>query len=221
MSALARRQVLQGGAAMAVAALGVSGSPKAAFASVSSDLARLIKDHRVAYRAFCKAIDREQEMEAAYYKAKNHDTIIVPCLLGGGASLSQGYEFCQEHITGAYENQRDRLTPLSRVAPELAEQVRAVMDAKEAENAILVDRVFAEEEARQEAFGLAGAKRDLEATGEAEEDAAIAVCAYRCQTLEEARLKAAYLAEAPGLGDGLQPDHVKALLASFRQAVAS
>ena len=30
------------------------------------------------------------------------------------------------------------------VAPELAEQVRAVMDAKEAENMVLLDRMFAE-----------------------------------------------------------------------------
>jgi hypothetical protein len=156
------------------------------------------------------------------YKAENHDMIVVPCLLGGGFSLEYGHEFCQEHITGAYENQRERLRPLSRVAPDLAEQVRAGMDAKQAENIALMDRVFAEEEARQEAFGLAAAQRDLEATGDAEEKAAIAVCAYRCLTLEEARLKAAYLTTAPGLkSDGLQPEHVKALLASFRQAVAS
>jgi hypothetical protein len=87
-----------------------------------------------------------------------------------------------------YLNQRDRLKPLSRVAPDLAEQVRAVMDANEAENMALLDRMFAE--ARQEAFGLAAAERDYEATNDAEEEAAIAVCAYRCRTPEEAQIKA-------------------------------
>ena len=202
-------------AAIGAAALAIPAACLPGRAAVSSDLARLIKDHRVSYRAFSKAIDREQKMEAAY-KAAQDNTIVVPCLLGGGMNLSNGYEACQEHTAGAYENQRDRLEQLSRVAPELADQVRAVMDAKEAENAVLVDRVFAEEEARQEAFGLAGAKRDLEATNNAERETAIAVCAYQCQMLEEARVKAAYLAEAPGLSDGLQPEHIEALLQSFR-----
>jgi hypothetical protein len=123
-----RRQLLGSGAA-AIALVGTA--VPAAFASASSDLARLIEDHRVAYRAFCNAIDREQKTEAAD-------------------------------------------------------------------------------------FGLAGAKRDLKATSEAEEEATIAVCAYQCRALEEARLKAAYLAEAPGLSDGLQPEHIEALLQSFR-----
>lgn len=132
-------------AAIGAAALAIPAACLPGRASVSSDLPRLIKDHRAAYRAFCKAIDREQEMEAAF-EGREH-----------------------EDIADAY----------------------------------------------------AGAKRDLEATGEAEWEAAIAVCAYQCQTLEEARLKAAYLATAPGLKDGLQPEHIEALLASFGQAVAS
>jgi hypothetical protein len=51
-------------------------------------------------------------------------------------------------------------------------------------------------------------------TEEAEHEAAIAVCAYRCRTLEETRIKAKYLASAPGLKD-LWEDHVEALLESF------
>jgi len=164
--------------AAAPAAITLAGATAAA---ASSDLARLLEDHRVAYRAFCDAIDREQEMSSAHKDAYK-DTIIVPCLLGGGFSLAQGREFCEEHIAAAYFNQRDRLKQLSRVAPELAEQVRSVMDAKEVENTELMDRMFAEEDARQ-----------------------------------EARLKAEYLAEAPGLRDGLQEEQVKELLQSFSE----
>lgn len=206
-----RRAVLTGLAAAAVVGAAVPAE------AASSDLPRLIEDHRAAYRAFIEAIDLEQEVEAAY-EAAHGDTIIVPSLLGGGYGMSNGYDDCKKHIAAGDENQRERLKQLSRVAPELAEQVRAVMDAKEAENMVLVDRVFAEEEARQEAFGLAAAKRNYHATSDAERDAAIAICAYPCRTLEEARLKAEYLATAPGLNDELQPEHVEALLQSFRVA---
>jgi hypothetical protein len=83
----------------------------------------------------------------------------------------------------------------------------------------LLDRVFAAEEARKEAFGLASAESELEATNDAEQDALLAVCAFRCCTLEEARLKADYLAKAPGLAtDGLQDEHVMTLLQSFSAA---
>jgi hypothetical protein len=95
------------------------------------------------------------------------------------------------------------------------------MDAKEAENVILMDSVFAEEDARQEAFGFAAAKRDLEATNNAERETAIALCAYRCQTLGEARVKAEYVAANLADIDGLHHDQVKALLGSFADKAVS
>jgi hypothetical protein len=213
MKPITRRSVTTGLAAVVTAIPAVGTFSK----SASSDLTRLIKEHRVAYRAFCKAITREEKMNGAYKKAHTDKTTVL-CLLGGGYSLSSGYEFCQENIASAYRNQRDRLPQLTRVAPDLAEQFRSVMDAKEAENMDVLDRTFAEEEARKEAFGLARAERELEATGEAELEAAIAVCAYPCATLEQVRLKAEYLAKAPGLSDGLQEEQVEALLQSFSGA---
>ena len=48
----------------------------------------------------------------------------------------------------------------------------------------------------------------------AEKKAAIAVCAYRCRTLEETRIKSEYLLKAPGLYDQWD-DKEKALLQSF------
>jgi hypothetical protein len=165
----------------------------------ASELPALIKAHRAVYRTFCKAIDQLEKRKDAI------DGVVVPCLLGGGFSLRQGYEFCQEHLASAYKNQRDRLPQLSRVAPELAEQFRAVMDEKEAENMALLDDLYAE---------VAAVERNYEATSEAEEQAASAVCGYRCRTIEEAKLKAKYLAEAPGLRDGLTEEQVEALLQS-------
>src|SRR5215211_2158659 len=106
-----RRSVLQGCAALAVA--GVAGVP-AALGGTSRKLDQLIEEHCAAYKAFVAAIDREQELESAYEAQR--EEIIVPCLVGGGYSLSQGFDFCEEHIASAYAHQREQLRPLSRVA---------------------------------------------------------------------------------------------------------
>ena len=198
---------------------GIAAAPAMALPAVaaSMDLARLIENHRAAHAAFVDAINHQQAVESAYEDAYP-EPIIVPSLLGGGYSMSNGYEECKKHIAAGYENQRYGLNPLSRVSPDLAEQVRALMHAKEAENMVLVERVFAEEEARREAFGLVAANRKYAATDDAENDAAVAICAYPCRTIEEARLKADYLRTAPSLSDGLQSWHVEALIESLTAA---
>ncbi|MGI8724690.1 MAG: hypothetical protein ACR2J1_04910 [Methyloceanibacter sp.] len=182
----------------------------------SSELNQLIKAHRTAYRAFCRAIDREQKMEEDYKKVRDN-TILVPCFLTGDAfELQLGYEFCGERLEASYTRQRKQLENLTRVfPPDLVEQSLAVIDAKQKENFDVLDRMFAEEDARREAFGLAPAKRDWEATNDAEQEAALAICAYNCRSFEEAAVKARYLATAPGLRDGLLDEHVDALLQSF------
>ena len=212
-----RRSILAGMAGAAMLPTAAMAGTVAPAAAASPDLYRLIEDHRTAYRALEEAIDREQAFETAYDDVYS-DPVIVPSLLGGGLGMSNGHEVCKKQIAAGYETQRERLTQLARVAPDLAEQVRAVMDAKEAENMTLVDRVFAEEEARREAFGWAAAKRDSEAASDAEIAAAMAICAYPCGTIEEARIRAEYLATAPIFSDGLQPDQVEALLLSFAES---
>jgi hypothetical protein len=50
----------------------------------------------------------------------------------------------------------------------------------------------------------------------------MAACTYRCNTLEEARLKAEYLANPPGLlSDELQPEQIEALLELFSDKAAN
>jgi hypothetical protein len=60
---------------------------------------------------------------------------------------------------------------------------------KEAENMALLDRAFPEEEAREEAFGLAAMKREHRALNDAEDAAFIAICGYVRQSAEESRRK--------------------------------
>jgi hypothetical protein len=57
----------------------------------------------------------------------------------------------------------------------------------------LLDRIVAQEEAREEASGLAQAKRDCQEGMKADDDAFDAVCSYRCRSIEETRIKAQYL----------------------------
>lgn len=113
----------------------------------------------------------------------------MPCLLGGGFSLRIGRDFCEESFASEYERQRSSLKPLLRLLPELAEQLLSALAGKEAENEALMQSVFADEDARLEASGLAAAKRNLQATNDAERAGLAAICAYRCRTLEEARLR--------------------------------
>jgi hypothetical protein len=134
---------------------------------------------------------------------------------GGRCGMRNGLERSKEIIAGSYQHQRNALTPPSRIAPELAEHARAALDAKEIENMELVDRLFADEEARKETFGLAAASRVRGAASDAEDEALTALCTYPCETMVEARIKAEYLVSTVAFSDGLQEEHTEALILSF------
>jgi hypothetical protein len=200
----------------ALAALPIASMPAVAGVAGASPLRGLIDAHRVAFDAFCQATDRENELEEAYKEAFPPEEVpFVPSLLDAGScgcGMQNGLERSKEIIAGSYQHQRNALTPLSRIAPELAEQARSALDAKEAENMELVDRLFADEEARKETLGLAAAERAWAATNNAEDEALTALCAYPCETIAEARIKMEYLAST---SDELQSHHVEALVLSF------
>jgi hypothetical protein len=186
-----------------------------AVAAQSSELASLIEAHRTALAAFNEICGREDEMSDAYMEAQRRNEIIVPCLLGGGFSLSLGEERLRKHIQQRYEHQRANLKELARVDSAASEKLLAKLRDKEAENLALVDRALEEEEARKEAFGYAAVRREYDALNEAEEVTLTAVCAYVPRTAEEGRTKAAYLKHRHDRTDGLQPYHVEALLQSI------
>jgi hypothetical protein len=119
-----------------------------------------------------------------------------------------------------YESQRQRLDTLAHIAPDIAENARAAIDAKEAENMALIDKAFEEEEARKEAFGLAEVQRRWEATNDAETEAATALCSYQCKTIEEARIRAEYILQTPLIRDEGEGEYLTALLRSFIPAGA-
>jgi hypothetical protein len=197
-----RRKINRRKALAVVAAVPAAAVLGRAQAADIGELPQLIKKHRAAYRAFTKTIDRHEALRDRVVAGEP----IVPCLLGGGY-LKHGYEFCQEQILSAYTGQSDRLGPLSHVAPELADQARAVMAARQKETLELLDRMWEES-------GLPASDQEWEAASDAEDEAFSAVCSYRCRTPDEARLKAEYLLTTSTVKDNWD-DEAKALLQSF------
>lgn len=182
-------------------------------------IAELIEAHRRAHAAFERAIGDMERAEEAYAEA-HVDGFDVPSLLGGSCGSRNGLDGCKREIAAGYDNQRRGLLCLSRIAPDLAEQARAVLDAKEIENMALVDRVFAEEAERQERFGLAAAERARDEACDAEEAAALALCSQSCESHDEERLRAEYILSAGAILDDGNGEHFSALLRSFVPAGA-
>jgi hypothetical protein len=84
MQSIARRNVMQGGAALAVAASIV---PLVAKADSMAELERLIGVHRAAHEAFGEAVDREWEAETAYKALNLEKPLVRSQLLGGKYEL--------------------------------------------------------------------------------------------------------------------------------------
>lgn len=190
MADLSRRSVLP----IAAAALaGAAALP--AVAAQSPALASLIDAHRVALNTFEEWCSKEETMRDAFRQAESErPEDIVPCLLGGGFSLSLGEDSVRAHMAQRYGYQRDNLKALARVDTDAAETLRMKLGDTEAENEIVIQRAFAEEEARKEAFGLTAVLREYQAANDAEEAALGAVCAYVPRSPEEGRIKGEYLA---------------------------
>jgi hypothetical protein len=91
----------------------------------------------------------------------------------------------EEWIIGAFEDRRKSLASIEKLAPGSTGEAYEALAEKQAEALAAVDATF-----EQETGALARAERQLEEASEAEIEAALAVCAYRCSTLDEVRRKA-------------------------------
>jgi hypothetical protein len=183
------RRALAAGLALAP----VAGLPTLA---LGGELETLIEAYRGASEAFLMAFVDLEKLEDAW-KAANDYSFFVESFLGGGCGSSNGLEGCKEIIARGYKFHRERMDNLEQISPQLTEQLRVVLDAKEMENMAAIDAAFDDENARKEAFGLGAAKRRWTELRDAEDAAAMALCAYRCRTLDEARAKAAAILASP------------------------
>jgi hypothetical protein len=210
MSKTSRRAILAGLAA----------APAAALPALADDgeLAALITAYSKAHEAFTAACGELERAEDAWTGA-NSKGFLVPSFVNGAIESRFGIEECKKWISDSYSRSRDALKGFAKIAPEQAAQMRQALDAKEAENLALVDRLFEEEEERKEAFGLGPAERRWRQTCDAEDRAALALCSYPCRSLEEARIKAAVILGSP-IVDGVDEELLTAFLQSFAPDVA-
>lgn len=186
----------------------------AAHAGICDELWSLIDAHRAACDAFCEAIDIEQQTKQAY-EAAYPDRILIPSFTGQFHELSYGREYCENSIAEQYQRQRQMLGGLARLEPKIAEQARAAIDLKEKAAFAEMERIVAEEEARQEEFGLGAAKRKWQETNDAERAAAIALLSYRCKTIEETRVKVEYVNSSSLVDEIHEPKLMQAFIGSF------
>jgi hypothetical protein len=204
-----RRAVIAGGTAAAV--LGMIAAP--VHAGEKSGLTNLIAHHKTVRQALCVAIDAQEEIEARY-KAVYPKTIFTPsahCFY----ELHSGYDFCKDGIVEDFEEQRKMLKSLARLDPAAGEVALAAIDAKEAERIATLDENFAALDAREEEFGLGAANRLYEETRDAEREAILALLAYRCRNIEEARIKTEYV-YSPALRAEIHEDeYLETFLRSF------
>jgi hypothetical protein len=138
MEAIARRKLMQGGAALAVAAA----VPVAAKAD-QSELLRLIQAHRTAWVALDQACHKASDLEEAWRDKEGWNEVFIPSVLGGGYS-GYSYDACKELIEDRFNTEYRGLDVLDRVAPDLAKKAEAVFKAKEKEDRASLKKLFGE-----------------------------------------------------------------------------
>lgn len=185
-----RRSVVAGLAAAPVAAL------PAAAAGGAQDLDALIAAHKRALAAHHAAIDAEQEAQAAF-RAAHPEGFLVPNGLGAHYSaVPFERDEIKKQIAENFDLARDRLTQAERLAPGSTALAIAAFAAKEAEALAAVDTIFNKEAGQVEAT-----EKRLQEASEADNAAALAICAHPCTTIEEVRCKATYAATIPAIAD--------------------
>lgn len=225
MPTLNRRTALAVTSAGLVSAITVLSSPAKAkpanAPSVSDELLALIEAKHAQYARFIAAIDRATELEDAYLPKTAE--LYVPLSIGGGQSRSLRFSELKrveadlrDDIKRRYREQEQKLGSLGKIAPDLAKQSTAALRKAEQTDLRTLKRLVKEERARRLAAGLEQAIEERNEASDAERDALNAVCAFRCTTMEEHRVKAAFLLEfATGKYGDLQSEDIDALLWSF------
>ena len=194
-----------------------AGSVSTAFGSLSaaaatSDLEGLIAAHRSALAEFYAAIDAEQAAEAAL-KDKHPEGFLVPNIFGLKIDgMIFDIDESKEFIIGAFEDRRKSLASIESLAPGSTGEAYKALAEKQAEALAAVDATF-----EKETGELTRAERHLEEASEAEIEAAHAICAYRCSTLEEVRKKAEYALSIPLIKDNSGEELTLAFIRSLAE----
>ncbi|RWN47386.1 MAG: hypothetical protein EOS03_13660 [Mesorhizobium sp.] len=219
------RRAILSSSAIATAAIAVADQDAragdASASCVSRELKGLIEAKHAAYARFIAAIDVATDLEEAHLPKSAE--LFVPLSIGGGQSRSLRYSELEsieadlsDDIKRRYAEQQQKLAALAKVAPDLGKQSSAALRKAEQADLRTLKRLIKEERARRSAVGLEQAINERNESCDAERSAINAVCAYRCTSMEEHRIKAEFLKDfATGKYGDLQSEDVDALLWSF------
>lgn len=192
------------GAGATMAALAASTRPAPA---VASPLVDLIENHKRAHAAYDAALCVEGDLDQAYSDAFPEKEKVVPLTIGGGVSLYvdsdyQHVDDCRSAIAKAYKAKEAALPSLvGSLGIASADDVTRRLRKAQADDLRAMRRIIAEDTAQREAFGLLPAVRARDAASDAETEAAAALLAHPCLTVEEIRLRAEYITSDP-MGSG-------------------
>lgn len=172
-----------------------------------SPLAALIEAHKTSWNRFSKIASRLSRKEDAY-KAHVRATGGKPLVsksLGGALEMLGTADSMKNDIAGEYLKARERLNFLEKITPELTAQAREALDRAAATDLLAVDAAYEQEAERRRKFGLTKALQAWDDAHTAHIAALHEICAYRCQTVEEYRMKGLYLTQ-PEVRDTLIDD---------------
>ncbi len=106
-----------------------------------------------------------------------------------------GIEKCRKELAAGLEFSGMMFEILmSRASPKLQKRGKNFAKAVEEENKEILEKIFADDDAARERSGLKSLELDNDRADDAEQDALMALCAYRCTTPHEALSRLQYLA---------------------------
>lgn len=186
MNAITRRTL--------IAALPFAGAvsiPGIATASDSSPLLALIEAHKEASRRFDIIAEVEDEADLKFTAAHKDDIYIGP--FKSGWDMRMGEDWVQEQVSLAIHRQCERMAAIYALNQELGDQVMCELHKAAIDQKAKVTEAFAKVEQEREECGLNDLKRQWEAESDAFQETLHAICSYRCETVEEHRVRAEYL----------------------------
>jgi hypothetical protein len=193
-------------------------------ASVSPELLRLIDAHKAAYDADKEAERRREEAQEAYIAVRPATQIPLYDMRAKAdrkrdqlLDMSLGLDECRKHFIESFEF-RNQIWGIGEdyASPKRRKKLNAVLEAMKNDGLETIESAFAQDDAVRQSSGLAAAETDCTRAYAAEGEAMLALCAYRCATLAETRLKGGYLASDHLGYEALTPEHIEALLQSSR-----
>jgi hypothetical protein len=192
---LTRRNIMVGAAAVTTVAPVISQTPAAA--SESSTLAKLIEDHRWRRVEFDTAVER---LEDERVSVKPAEVEIRP-----GRRIPCNYSAIEKEIEDHLETLRSHMVDFPRtILPasgvDLA-PAAAIIDAEERRLYAALDEARGCHRAAKEASSFDAAETAYDIANDAEAEALDALLSAPCETLDDVRLKAAYLNEATWLDE--------------------